>query len=66
MGLVAGIAGALALTRFMTTLLFGVTPTDALTFATVVVLLAVTAAAAAYVPTRRATRINPIRALRQE
>ena len=65
-GLVAGTAGALALTRFMTTLLFGVTPTDAVTLATVVVLLAGTAAAAAYVPTRRATRIDPVRALRQE
>ena len=65
-GLAVGTAGALALTRFMETLLFGVAPTDALTFTAVVALLAATAAAAAYVPTRRATRVDPVRALRQE
>jgi predicted permease len=65
-GLAVGTAGALALTRFMETLLFGVAPTDALTFSAVVALLAATAAAAAYMPTRRATRVDPVRALRQE
>jgi putative ABC transport system permease protein len=65
-GLAAGGAGAFALTRFMETLLFGVTPTDALTFGTVVALLGGTAAAAAYIPTRRATKVDPVRALRQE
>jgi len=65
-GLAAGAAGAVALTRFMETLLFGVTPTDSLTFGSVVTLLAATAAAAAYIPTRRATNVDPVRALRQE
>jgi putative ABC transport system permease protein len=65
-GLAVGGVGALALTRFMETLLFGVTPTDAPTFGAVVALLAVTAIAAAYIPTRRATRVDPVRALRQD
>jgi len=65
-GLVAGGIGALMLTRFMESLLFGVTPTDPLTFAAVALLLAATAATAAYLPTRRAINVDPVRALRQE
>jgi putative ABC transport system permease protein len=66
LGLAIGIAGALALTRFMSTLLFGVTPTDPLTFVSVSMLLATVAALASYVPARRATRVDPAQVLRQE
>ena len=65
-GVAVGVAGALALTRFMATLLFGVTPTDPVTFATVAMLLAATAATASYIPARRATRVDPVTVLRQE
>ncbi len=65
-GVAIGIVGALALTRLMETLLFGVTPTDPLTFAAVSTLLAAIAAVASYVPARRATRVDPVRVLRQE
>ena len=49
----------------MRTLLFGVTPADPLTLAAVAGVLVATAALAAYVPARRATRVDPVRALRQ-
>jgi putative ABC transport system permease protein len=65
-GVLLGWAGALALTRFMDTLLFGITPTDPATFATVSALLAAVAAIASYIPARRATRVDPVRALRRE
>jgi putative ABC transport system permease protein len=65
-GLAIGVAGALALTRFMTVLLFGVTPTDPLTFVGVSALLTVAALLASYLPARRATRVDPIVALRTE
>jgi putative ABC transport system permease protein len=64
-GLLIGAVGALALTRFMTTLLFGITPTDPPTFVAVAALLVAVAAMASYVPARRATRVDPVRALRQ-
>ncbi|MGH9163165.1 MAG: FtsX-like permease family protein [Vicinamibacteraceae bacterium] len=66
LGIGAGLAGALALTRFLRALLFGVTPSDPLTLLTVSVLLFIVALAAGYVPARRATRIDPLVALRQE
>jgi ABC-type antimicrobial peptide transport system permease subunit len=63
-GVVIGIAGAAALTRLMRTLLFGVSSTDVGTFGAVVALLAVVALAASMIPARRATRVDPLTALR--
>ena len=65
-GVVIGIAGALALTRFLASLLFGVTPTDAITFVVVSVLFFLVATVASFIPARRATRVDPLKALRYE
>jgi predicted permease len=65
-GVVAGLAGAFALTRFMASLLFGVSASDAATLSSVAVLLGVVALAASYIPAQRATRVDPIVALRDE
>jgi len=65
-GLTIGLAGSLALTRFLSSLLFGVTATDPLTFASVAVLLALVALAACHIPARRAIRVDPMVALRCE
>ena len=65
-GLALGIIAALALTRTIESLLFGVTPTDLITFSAVVVLLAAVATLACYLPARRATGVDPMEALRQE
>jgi ABC-type antimicrobial peptide transport system permease subunit len=64
LGLVIGVALALALNRAVSSLLFGTTPTDPATFAGVVALLAVVAVLASYIPARRAARIAPSDALR--
>ena len=65
-GAAIGIAGSLLLLRSLGTLLFGVTPYDVPTYAIVVVLLGAIAALASYLPARRAARIEPLTALRQE
>jgi putative ABC transport system permease protein len=65
-GLLAGLAGAFALTRFLSSLLFGVTATDPWTFAAVLLLLAFVSALAAFFPARRATRVDPLVALRHD
>jgi ABC-type antimicrobial peptide transport system permease subunit len=65
-GIAIGIAGALALTRFLTTLLFGVTPTDSVTFVVVGIIFFVIAMIASLIPALRATRVDPLEALRYE
>jgi predicted permease len=66
LGIAAGLAGAVLLTRVMATLLFGVGATDPMTFVAVPLLLAVIAVLASYLPARRATRVDPVVALRDE
>jgi ABC-type antimicrobial peptide transport system permease subunit len=65
-GVVVGVVAALILMRLMASLLFGVTSTDAITYLGVSALLGAVAIFATYVPARRATQVDPIRAFRYE
>jgi putative ABC transport system permease protein len=65
-GVILGIIGAFALTRFLQTMLYGVQPTDPFTFAQIAVLMVVVAAAAAYIPARRAVKASPLKAILTE
>jgi putative ABC transport system permease protein len=66
LGLTIGLAGAFALTRLMTTLLFEVSPADPITFVAVAVCVIVAALLACYIPARRAAKVDPLIALRYE
>jgi putative ABC transport system permease protein len=63
-GIGIGLAGAFGLTRLMRTLLFAVTPTDPITYVGIVLVLGAVALLASYLPARRATRVDPVIALR--
>lgn len=65
-GIGVGLAGAIALTRYIEGMLYGVTPLDPVTYVTVVALFAAVTSIASYLPARRATRIDPMMALRYE
>jgi ABC-type antimicrobial peptide transport system permease subunit len=63
-GIGLGVAGAIALTRYLTSMLFGVKPIDVVTFIAVAVVLVLVVLVACLVPARRATKIDPLEALR--
>jgi ABC-type antimicrobial peptide transport system permease subunit len=65
-GMAVGVAGALALSRITQSLLYGVDPADPATFATVVGVITVVATAACLIPMRRATRVDPLTAMRAD
>jgi predicted permease len=65
-GILAGVGGALAVSKWIRSLMFGVSPTDPLTFGAAVALVVLVALAASYLPARRATRVDPLLALRSE
>ena len=65
-GVAIGLAGALGLTRFLSGLLYGVTPSDPLTLVAVSALLMAVALLAAYIPARQATKVDPLATLKHE
>jgi ABC-type antimicrobial peptide transport system permease subunit len=65
-GAAAGLVGALALTRWMASILYGVRPGDPLTYVAMTLALLGVALAASYLPARRASRVDPMRALRSD
>ena len=65
-GIGIGLIGAFALSRVLRRMLFEVEPTDPITFAAIAVLLAMVSLLASYLPTRRATRVDPLVALRSD
>ena len=66
LGLGLGLAGALVLTKLMSSILYGVSNTDVMTFVSVPALLALVSVVACWIPARRATRVDPIEVLRAE
>ena len=66
LGIGTGLAGAVGLTRLLTSMLFGVTPLDPFTFISIALALALIAFAACWIPARRPTRVDPLVALREE
>jgi putative ABC transport system permease protein len=66
LGILIGVAGALSATRAVSSLLFATSPTDAVTFTAVIVVLIGVSLCASFVPARRAMRVNPVEALRWE
>lgn len=65
-GSLAGLAGAFGLSRFLKSYLYGVSATDPLTFAAAVLLIVSAAAAASWIPSRKAGRLDPVRILRED
>ena len=66
LGIALGLVGAIALSRFLSRLLFGIVSTDVMTYSSVACLVAATALASCYLPARRAAHIDPAEALRTD